>query len=101
MKHLVGKKISKKVDFMGDKVEIKKLTVNEVLKIQEATKNTSEEDQINTLRVILRSAVVGADELSDEDIATFPLEELTSLSAEIVKYSGMAGAEAPAEEAGN
>jgi len=92
MKHLVGKKISKKVDFMGDKVEIKKLTVNEVLKIQEATKNTSEEDQINTLRVILRSAVVGADELSDEDIATFPLEELTSLSAEIVKYSGMVGA---------
>ena len=91
MKHLVGKKISKKVDFMGDKVEIKKLTVNEVLKIQEATKNTSEEDQINTLRVILRSAVVGADELSDEDIATFPLEELTSLSAEIVKYSGMVG----------
>jgi len=89
MKHLVGKKISKKVDFMGDKVEIKKLTVNEVLKIQEATKNTSEEDQINTLRVILRSAVVGADELSDDDIATFPLEELTSLSAEIVNYSGM------------
>ena len=92
MKHLVGKKISKKVDFMGDKVEIKKLTVNEVLKIQEATRNTSEEDQINTLRVILRSAVVGADELSDEDIATYPLEELTSLSAEIVKYSGMVGA---------
>ena len=71
MKHLVGKKISKKVDFMGDKVEIKKLTVNEVLKIQEATKNTSEEDQINTLRVILRSAVVGADNCQTKILQPF------------------------------
>jgi len=90
MKHLVGKKISKKVDFMGDKVEIKKLNVKEVLEIQESIKNIDEDNQVKTLNSIIRIAVVGADQLSDDEIAEFPLEELTTLSAEIVKYSGMA-----------
>jgi len=34
MKHLVGKKIGKKVSFMDDEVEILKLSVSEVLEVQ-------------------------------------------------------------------
>jgi hypothetical protein len=33
MKHLVGKRITKKVPFMGDEVEIIKLSVGQVLEV--------------------------------------------------------------------
>lgn len=98
MKHLVGKNVKKKVKFLGEEIEIKKLSVKEVLEVQEATKTTEENEQLKALHKIIRLAVTGADELTDDEISEFPLEDLTTLSAEIVKYSGMV---AGAVEAGN
>ena len=93
MKKLVGKVISKKVPFMGDEVEIRKLSVAEVLKVQGlvkvAAKSKMEDAQIGLLRDLSRLAVVGAAELSDEDFNTFPLQELNGLSTSILAYSGL------------
>jgi len=95
MKHLVGKNITKSVDFMEEKVDIKKLSVAEVIKIQELVKKSekskSETAQVNLLREVIKISVVGADELSNEDFDTFPLGELNSLSEQIMGYSGLGG----------
>jgi hypothetical protein len=93
MKHLVGKKMTTTAKFMGEEVTIKKLSVAEILKIQEANKKVKEGDEVSTLRLIIRSAVEGAEDLTNEELTSFPLDELSSLSAEIVKYSGMGGEE--------
>lgn len=93
MKHLVGKLVTKKVPFCGDEVEIKKLSVSEVLKVQSLVTKTSkskdEKDQISLLRDILRIAVVGAEDMTDADFDTFPLGELSEITESILAFSGL------------
>lgn len=93
MKHLVGKVITKKVDFMADKVEIRKMSVAEVMSVQElvkiAAKTKGDDSQIGLLRDVIRISVVGAEELSDEDFNTFPIAELNDLSNAILNFSGL------------
>ena len=91
MKTLVGKKVTKEVVFMGEKVTISKLSVAEVTKIQESAKDAAAntEDQLLVLREVIKSSVSGAEELTDEDFQSFPLDELSKLSTEIMKHSGL------------
>jgi len=99
MKHLVGKLITKKVPFMGDEVEIRKLSVKEVLEVQEivkkASKDKSEKSQLKLVQDVLKIAVTGANELSDEEFNGFPLGELSAVSEEILAYSGIGGEGVP------
>jgi len=100
MKHLVGKVITKKTPFMGDEVEIRKLSVKEVLKVQDLTKaaakSKDESSQLGLLKDVIQIAVVGADELTEEDFNNFPIGELNVLSNSILEYSGLLG-----EQGGN
>ena len=97
MKHLVNKVVSEKVPFMGDEVEVKKLTVGQVMELQvvinAAAESTDEDAQLKLLCDIIKVAVVGADELTDEDFSTFPISELTNLSEHIMRLSGLGGNE--------
>jgi hypothetical protein len=101
MKHLIGKTMTMEADFMGEKVKIKKLTVSEIMEIQEKAKKQKEGDEISTLRTIIKLGVEGAKELTDKEIESFPLQELTSLTTEVVKFSGLSGLLDKAEEVGN
>jgi len=98
MKHLVGKIITKKVPFMGDEVEVRKMSVSEVMQVQELVKKSSkskaEDAQIGLLRDVIRLAVIGADEISDKDFNTFPIGELSDLSNDILSFSGLGDASA-------
>jgi hypothetical protein len=95
MKHLVGKAITEKVPFMGDEVEVKKMTVGEILELQKVIAKVGDSDdaskQIGLLRDIIKVAVLGADELSDADFDTFPIEELNKLSTKVMELSGLGG----------
>ena len=95
MKHLVGKVITEKVDFMGDQVEVRKLSVKEVLEIQrivdKSTKSKSEDAQLQLLQDVIKVAVVGADEISSEEFSQFPLGELNKLTESILNLSGLGG----------
>lgn len=97
MKHLVNKVVSEKVPFMGDEVEVRKLTVGQVMELQgvinAAAESTDENAQLKLLCDIIKVAVVGADELTDEDFNTFPISELTNLSEHIMRLSGLGGTE--------
>ena len=102
IKSLVGKRISKTVKFMGEDVTISKLAVEEVLDIQskakeadakakaaEAAGNPAEDSNFDILSTAVRYGVEGGADLSDEDFQKFPLEELSKLTNDIMKFSGI------------
>ena len=91
IRNLIGRKMTKLVKFMGEDVKIFKLTVAEVLTIQEAAKGSEEDDNkgFDVLKTVIRSAVEGASELTDEDFKGFPMDELSKVSNEIMKFSGI------------
>jgi hypothetical protein len=90
---LVGRKMNKVVKFMGEDIKISKLSVDAVLGIQakaEKIKDTpSETDGLDLLKTVIRLSVEGAEELSDEDFSTFPMDELSNLSNTILVFSGI------------
>jgi hypothetical protein len=90
-KDLVGKRMSKTVKFMGEDVKINKLSVAEVLDIQAKAKSIGENEQegLSVLKTVISSAVEGASEIADEDFNKFPMDELSKLSNEIMKFSGI------------
>ncbi|RLA26254.1 MAG: hypothetical protein DRQ62_00025 [Gammaproteobacteria bacterium] len=91
IKALVGRKMSRKTKFMGTELVIEKLTVSEVLDIQAKAKDAGEDESagLELLKSVIRSSAEGGIDLSDEDFDTFPIDELTKLSGEIMKFSGM------------
>jgi len=97
MKHLVGKELTEKVPFMGDEVEVRKLTVGKIMDLQKligkAEKSKSDDAQLKLLCDIIKVAVIGAEELSQEDFDGFPLAELTELSTHVMRVSGLGGTE--------
>ncbi len=91
IKGLVGRKMTKTVKFMGEDVLISKLNVANVMEIQEKAKKLEENDSegFDLLKSIIRNAVEGAEDLADDDFEGFPLDELSKLSNEIMKFSGI------------
>jgi len=88
---LVGKRMSKEVVFCGEKIKINKLSVAEVKAIQALAQSLEKEEEagFDVLRTIIQSAVDGADKVEPADFEKFPMEELSKLSNEIMKYSGI------------
>lgn len=94
IKNLVNKKITKKVKIMGAEVVIQKLTLAQVEEIQASVKKAQdtpndEASSMAMLRQVIGMAVEGGDELTEEDFKSFPIDELNSLSTEIMSFSGL------------
>ncbi len=91
IKGLVGKRVQKSVKFMGEEVKISKLSVSEVMDLQNLSKDLKEDESagLGMLRTVIRAAVEGGEDLTDEDFETFPMDELSKLSTEIMKFSGI------------
>jgi len=97
MKHLVGKVKTVKVPFMDtETVEVRKLSVAQVKEFQEELKRVKDlEDENSGLKIqrsVIRMAVVGADELTDEELDAFPLDDLSKLVQSILSLAGVASA---------
>jgi hypothetical protein len=89
MKQHLGKTQTKTVPFMDGDVEIKTLTVGQAKLIEKETKAMqavpeAEQDQLALLRTVIRLAVVDAEDLTDEEMDSFPISELTALSEAIM-----------------
>lgn len=93
IKGLVGKRMTKSVKFVGEDVKISKLSVAEVMEIQELARNANEDTQagLELIKKVIRLSVEGANALEDDDFKSFPMDELSKLSNEIMKFSGIAG----------
>jgi hypothetical protein len=95
IKGLVGQRMTKEVKFMGSSLKISKLSVDEVVNIQAQAKDaeTNEMAGLELLKTVIRAGSEGGADLTDEDFGTFAMDELSKLSGEIMKFSGM-GADA-------
>ncbi|QGH74604.1 hypothetical protein DSS3PM1_00068 [Bacteriophage DSS3_PM1] len=107
MKNLVGKRVEKSVDFVGDQVVIRKLSVSEVMEVQKLVaehggvkEGDDPSNPMALVRGVIRLGVNGADELTDEDFDTFPIDELNTLVSAVLAFSGI-GEEAAKEAEGN
>jgi len=96
-KELVNKSVTKKVKFMTDEVEISKLSVASVKRIQKLATSIDRETGDGGLELmidVVKTSVPEALTMSDDDFAEMPFDELKSLSDMIMEFSGM-------KEAGN
>jgi len=93
IKSLVGRKQTKTVKFMGEDVKISKLSVKEVMHIQDRAREIEKDETkgFEVLKIVIRASVDGAEELDETDFDNFPMDELSKLSNEIMKYSGIGG----------
>lgn len=91
---LIGRKMSQNTKFLGTDIKINKLSVSQVLEIQELAKGSDEADQgLSLLRKVIKMSVENAETLTDEDFNNFPMDELSKLSTAIMKFSGVVGNE--------
>jgi len=91
LKKLVGKTVTKKVKFMNEEVLISKLTVEQVLAVQAKAKeleNATDNNGLDVLKAVISASVEDAGDLDDSDYQQFPMDELSKLSQEIMKFSG-------------
>lgn len=97
LKKFVGKTLNKDVTFMGDKLKISKLTlaqvesIQEFAKLQEGADNTK--DQLAVVKHIITLGAEGGGELSNEEFKALPLQDLSQLAEEIMKFAGVSGDE--------
>ena len=89
----LGAKVFKEVQFVGKPLNIRKLTVKEVMKVQEIAKGLANDnsDEKN-LELISYVITYGANDLADvtkEEMLEFALDDLTALSNVIMGYSGL------------
>lgn len=91
---LKGKKVTKTVKFNGGQVEISKLTIAQVFEIQKMSGEEKSEDPLQIPKALIRMSVSGGSELLEEDFAEFPLDDINTLSEDIMQFSGLKNAEA-------
>jgi hypothetical protein len=93
IKSLVGRKMTKSVKFLDDTVIISKLSVDDVMEVQTLAKEIEESKNENAgieiLKLVISKAVEGGSELTEEDFNSFPMDELSKLANDIMKFSGM------------
>lgn len=93
MKAMVGKRSTKTVKFMGEELSISKLSMEQVLAVQEAAKKAEAAKDDNTsldlIKNVIRDAVEGAADLTDAEFRQFPFDDLNLLSQDILKFSGL------------
>lgn len=88
------KTATKKLKFVGQDLEITKLTVGQVLDIQDVAKeveaNKEKSDaHIGMLFKVIRMGAPELADLDDDELKSLPMDELSDLSNEIMKYSGL------------
>lgn len=95
LRGLIGKRVNKTISFMGSELEINKLTVGQVTRIQGMAKEAEKDESksLDILKEVIRIAVVGAADFTDEEFSEFPIGELTTLSNEIMTFSGLGNAQ--------
>lgn len=81
-----------KVKFMGEDVEIAKLTVAQVMSIQDAAKAIKDGDEEANVELLVKVIGFATPEFKDfslDDYLSLPMEELSKLSNAIMKHSGL------------
>jgi hypothetical protein len=89
----LGVKSSKTVKFLDLDLQINKLSINQVIRVQTITRAAEaagdELGGIQILSAVIREGASELAELTQEELQDFPMEALTILSGEIMEFSGL------------
>lgn len=89
----IGAKATKNVTFMDQDLSIRKLSVNQVLRVQAVTKTAEasgdENSGITILSAVIKEGAPELAELTQEELQDFPMEALAELSNQIMEFSGL------------
>ena len=95
IKSLVGRRVTKEVEFLGEKLTIMQMTVGHVEAIRsiaeklEKAEEGAEKDELEILRFVIRNSVEGGLDLTTEDFKEFPIDALNKLAQDIMSFSGV------------
>ena len=88
----LGANALKKVKFLNEDLEISKLTVAQVMNIQKLSRDVKDDDENTSIKLlieVLKSGVPEFKEYDDDVFHQLPMDELSKLSSEIMKFSGL------------
>lgn len=94
----VNLRSEKKTKFLGNDLRIFKLTADQFAEVQALSKSVGEEaketgkepDGLAIVYAVVRMGAEGAKDITDEQFAQMPLDDLNKLCDEIFKHSGLA-----------
>ena len=93
----IGAKVTKATKFMNMPIEMSKLSVQQVMDVQEQARvNKDSTDEMQNFKLICTVVRYGAPDLAeftDDELQQFALDELTRLSNEIMAFSGLVAGE--------
>jgi hypothetical protein len=94
MRNLIGKvRATTEVEFLGEKLEVASLTVGEIRRFQkfvkDSQKDESEDGALGIQRELIRLGVVGAADMTDEELDGFPIKALSQLAKDILEHNGL------------
>lgn len=92
---LGSKAITSEVKFMKGTLTIRKLTVKEVKSIQDLAAEVKDDAErgLDLIKHVIRVSADGAADTTNEEFDEMPMDELSKLSSEIMKFSGFGGDE--------
>jgi len=102
---LMKKANTKSFPFKDGEVEIRTLTLNQVNAFAQSAKEMDDLDDLeknrDALARVLRSGVVGLEDVTDEDLDESPLSSLKELSDLVLEFNGLSAVEDTSGGSGN
>lgn len=89
----IGRKSTKNIEFLGEQLEIQKLSINQVIEVQRITKAAESENSdtsgVKILSFVIKAGAPELADITDSEFQDFPLAELSDLSNAILEFSGL------------
>jgi hypothetical protein len=92
LRELAASRSTKRVKFLDRMIEVNKLTLAECMEIQKIARELTEDNPekgFDLLKQTIKLGVPAAANFTDEDFEAFPMDDLNTLSNEVLKLAGM------------
>jgi hypothetical protein len=96
---LLKKSNTKEIEFNGGMLEVKELTYKEVEKLSKITSENDSTDALQnnwaSLSLIIRTGVVGLDDISDADLQGVSIISLRKIAEAVLEFNGLKVSDVP------
>ena len=92
MREFLDKIPTKEVDFLGGKLKIRQMTIETAEKMKVLSDSNDNDEDINNVEIIsqvIKDCVVGAEDMTIEEIKKFPMNTMNDLFKQISDFSSV------------
>lgn len=92
MREFLDKIPTKEVDFLGEKIKIRQMTIETADKMRALSNSNDNDDDDNNVEIIaqvIKDCVVGAEDMTIDEIKKFPMATMSDLFKTISDYSSV------------